>query len=396
MGTSGFYSFYGHLFKKIPLNMIENEIIFIDVAIFIYKYVIGIRRKGSDIQTDDGQNISHIYAIKKLVEQFMRLNILPICVFDGKAPEIKNEILEKRREIIDDSIEKCIELKNNDIKENEDEYIKHFKRSFHITKQMINECKQFLDDLGLPYITSITEADPQCAALAHYYQNFTVGTFTEDSDILSYGGNTLLRDLDLSNKTISMIKIEDILSFLQEKANDICKHYNIDNIIITRKNFNDFSIIMGNDYCNGIRCCGGNNRDKLFEIFVVCNCDVKIFVNTLQHLNNDTMKYYIPQQFLEKYEETKDIYKQIEVLDPKLINIQIKKFNYKNINQYITKYKMKESIIKNLIQSIKTVYDTFQPILNEINSYNPINIAKLSDDDWHLVNSKKRKQIVCY
>ncbi len=363
--------------------------IFIDVSVFIHKYVIAIRRKGSDINDDEGNIISHIYAIKKLVEQFLRLNILPICVFDGKSPEIKQETIEKRKEATQDAIAKCYEIKEK----NNEEYIKHFKRSFYISRSMMEECKEFLDDCGLPYITSLTEADPQCAGMAHYYQHYSAGTYSEDSDILMYGGSELLRDLDLNLKTISIIKLEDILSFLQDKADDICKKNNKDCINITRKIFTDFSMIMGNDYCNGIRCCGGNNRDKLFEIFIICDCNVEIFVNTLHRLNKASdkdyiiQKYYIPTQFLQKYNETKDIYNNIEIYEPSLINLKINKPNIKKINDYVIDYKIKPSMINNLINSLTKIHIIFNKILLDIIS------NKAPYDHWQTANSKKKNKI---
>lgn len=389
MGITGFYSFFGHLFKQIPLNTLNKHIIFVDAALYIHKNVIGIRRKGTDIKTKDGKSISHIYAIKRLVESFININVLPICVFDGKAPELKEETIERRKNITETAIEKCIELKENNVEETDEEYIKNFKRSFIFTSDMIRECKDFLDSLGLPYITSISEADPQCVALSHYYQKYTIGTFSEDSDILLYGGNIMLRDLDLKNNTISKIDIIDILSFLQEKADIICERYNIKKKVITKEIFCDFSIIMGNDYCQGIRCNGGNNRDKLFEIYIVCDCDTNIFINTLNKLNNDKINYYIPTNFLERYNESKSIYKNIEVVSPSSVKINVKLPHITRLNNYSKIYEIKQITIKNLIEIMTKLYNNFYSISNEIQS-----VCRLSsntiDNDWHIVNKKKK------
>jgi flap endonuclease-1 len=393
MGITGFYSFFGHLFNKIPLNTLDKHIIFVDAALYIHKNVIGIRRKGTDIKTKNGKSISHIYAIKRLVESFININILPICVFDGKAPELKEETIEKRKNITETAIEKCIKLKENNIEETDEEYIKNFKRSFIFTSVMIKECKDFLDALGLPHVTSVSEADPQCVALSHYYQNYTSGTFSEDSDILLYGGNIMLRDLDLKNNTIMMIDIKDILSFLQEKADNICIKYNIKKIIITKEIFCDFSIIMGNDYCQGIRCNGGNNRDKLFEIYIVCECDTNIFINTLHKLNNDKINYYIPINFLERYLESKNIYKNIEVISPSTVKINVKLPHITKLNNYPNIYDIKHTTIKILIDSMTKLYNNFHLISNEIHSICKSSINQ-NNSDWQIVN-KKKKIYVC-
>jgi len=389
MGITGFYSFFGHLFKQIPLNTLQKNIIFIDASLYIHKNVMGIRRKGTDITLQNGKCISHIYAIKRLVESFININILPICVFDGKAPELKEETIEKRKDITENAIEKCLELKENNVAETDEEYIKNFKRSFYFTPDMVKECKDFLDAMGLPYVTSIGEADPQCVVLSHYYQNYACGTFSEDSDILLYGGNNILRDLDIKNKTISTINIEDILTFLQEKANYICEKYNISKIIVTKEIFYDFSIIMGNDYCQGIRCNGGNNRDKLFEIYIVCECNINIFINTLNKLNNDKINYYIPANFLEKFSKCKEIYKNIEVTIPSNIKINIKLPHISKLNNYIKMYEIKQSTIKILIDTMTKLYSSFYSINNEIQSICKLNVKNI-DSEWHVVNKKKK------
>ena len=391
MGTTGFWSFYNKLIRKISIDEIKGKVAVVDILLYIHKYVIGIRKSGNDIKTKNGKVINHIYAISKIIKNFTDNNILPVCVFDGKSPLIKEESVEKRKEIIELSKEKCEQLKNTN-NENSEEYIKYFKRSFNITIQMINECKQFLEICGIPYVNSIGEADPQCAALGYYYKNILSGTFSEDSDILLYGAPCLLKDFDLKTNTVSIIYIEDILNYLQEKTDTITNKFNKKKLIITKDNFIDFSIIMGNDYCNGIRTNGSNDREKLFQLFVISKFDVELFVNIIYELNKRELTYYIPENFLTKWIQSRQIYKNVEIISPQLIDIKMKKPQEINIRSFLEILNFREDIIIHISESLSNIYNYF---LNSILvSNNNLSCRSELSNDWIIVGSKKDKKFI--
>lgn len=399
MGTTGFWSYYSSLVKTMNLSKIKNKIMFLDIILYIHKYVIGIRKSGNDIKLKNGKNVTHIHAIHKIIKPFIDLNILPICVFDGKAPIIKEETIEKRKDIVENSFEKCIKLKENNISEKDEEYIKYFKRSFVLTADMINECKEFLDNLGLPYVDSIGEADPQCAGLSHYYMNYCAGVYSEDSDIIMNGSSILLRDLNLKDNSISYITKESIINFLQEKCDNVTKKYNLNKQIVTHDILIDFSHIMGNDYCNGIRCSGGNNRDKLFEIFVCCNFDVELFVEIIYEFNKDKIMYYIPEDFLIKWKISKNTLENIQIIHPSEINLNLKKINTSKLNYFLLKYEFKNEIIINMHDTMNILYSNYYNIMKQLNiDLNKEEIIKTSinENEWQMVGCKKKKHILCH
>jgi flap endonuclease-1 len=394
MGTTGFWSFYHDLIQVVPINTIRGKIIFIDIILYIHKYVIGIRKSGYDMKSKDGKIINHIYALCKILKNFMDLEIYPILIFDGKSPDIKEETIEKRKEQTGISIERCNEIiiekldnleKMDNFEEitntiiSDEEYIKYFKRSFILTSQMIQECKKLLNDCGIPYVNSIGEADPQCVGMQHYYKNISSGIYSEDSDILLYGAECLYRDINIREKTISVIYLHSIIEHLQKKANIICKKFNLPEKKITKEILIDFSIIMGNDYCNGIRIGGSNNRDKLFELFLLSNFNVDEFVELLYLFNDKIGKiiYYIPELFLIKWNLSKKLYQNVDIVDPKIINIRFKKSNSNEIKQILKKYNIRNDIIDHFINALEYNFDSF-------NSNIKLNKGKykVKIDDW--------------
>lgn len=382
MGTSGFWSFYSSLIKTIPINQIKGKIAFIDVVLYIHKYVIGIRKGGSDIKAKNGKNIIHLFALTKIIKNFTDSNILPICVFDGKSPLIKLESIEKRRDIIETSREKCEQLKKLN-EENTEEYIKYFKRSFSITQEILNECRDYIKLSGLPYINSVGEADPQCAALSYYYSNITSGVFSEDSDILLYGAQSLLRNFDNKTNCVSIIYSEDIINFLQEKSDYICIKYKIEQKIFTRENLIDFSIIMGNDYCQGIRCNGYNNREKIFELFVFSQYNVEIFKEMIDIINTDKFSYFIPENFIEKWKETREIYINTYVINPSEIDIKMNKPNYIQLRKFLENFSFRNDVIVHISDSLRELYNYFNGAID-------IKSNVKTNNEWTVVKKNRK------
>ncbi len=384
MGTSGFWSFYHSLIKTVPISQINGRITFVDIILYIHKYVIGIRKSGSDIKTRDGRNIIHLFALTKIIKNFTDHNILPICIFDGKSPSAKSESIGKRRELIELSKERCEELRGAHSGDTT-EYIKHFKRSFNITNEMLNDCREYLTLAGIPFINSIGEADPQCAGMSHYYSNVNSGVFSEDSDILLYGAPNLIKDLDLRTNCVSIIYMKDILNFLQEKADYISTKYGIDRQVICRQHLIDFSVIMGNDYCSGIRC-SGNFRDRMFELFVLSEFNFEIFIEMINTINEKKIKFYIPENFSKKWYESREIYNNVDIINPSLIDIRMKRINSKNLRKFLEKYDFRNDVIEHITSSLQNLYVYFD---NAIIFKQPEKDDEWKDDEWKVVKRKK-------
>ncbi len=399
MGVSGFWSFYESQVKTISIDDIKGRVAFVDIILYIHKYIIGLRKSGRDVVAENGKVINHIFTLSKIIKNFTDNDIIPVCVFDGKSPFIKELTVEKRKEIIEHSKEKCIEMidmkdMQDDVEFNTEEYIKHFKKSFTINNDIIIECKEYLKQCGIPYITSIGEADPQCAALGHYYKNISCGVFSDDSDILMYGAPCLLRNLDIKSNTVSIIYTTDILKYLQIKTDMITQKLKLTKKNITHENFIDFSIIMGNDYCNGIRYNVGNNKDKLFELFVLTNFDVKTFIDLIKSINYNNA-FCVPENFIEKWELSKNIFKNSDVIHPESVDIKLKRVNVIKLTNNLQNINIRPDIIHHIIQSLNKLYKYFYDyvILTPMKLDDIINNDS-DDNNWIVVN-KKKERLVC-
>lgn len=304
----------------------RGKVIAIDANLLLYQFVIAIRKNGYDLEDNEGNSTSHLYAIFIKTIKFLELGIKPVYVFDGKPPKLKNFTLKNRKKNRDIAKKKLEDLSKSEC--SEEERIKNFKRTVEIKKHHINECKKLLDILKIPYIDSPGEADAQCAVLAKSGKVW--GVCTEDMDILTFGSPRILRNLSSSkNKKVIELDLERIQLSLG----------------ISYDQFIDLCILLGCDYCSTLNGIGQKRALQVIR-------DIGGLENMIEKIKKGESKYRIPVNF--PYEETKNYFKNPKVIDPNNINLvwgQIDKkdvlnfmcdkygFGVNKINKKLRKYK---------------------------------------------------------
>ena len=91
--------------------------------------------------------------------------------------------------------------------------------------------------MGIPVIQSIEEADSQCVHLVKSGIAYAVGS--EDMDILTFGADKLLRNINNVNKIVEY----DLKTILEE-------------LDVSYEQFIDICILLGCDYCPTIEGIG--------------------------------------------------------------------------------------------------------------------------------------------
>jgi len=71
--------------------------------------------------------------------------------------------------------------------------IKYLKKTVSISKKQLQECKELLILMGIPYVEAPEEADSQCAYLVK--TGLADSVMTEDMDILTFGSKKIYRNL---------------------------------------------------------------------------------------------------------------------------------------------------------------------------------------------------------
>jgi flap endonuclease-1 len=179
---------------KKQFNDLNGKKIVIDASLLIYSYVIAIRNTSYDLTNINGDMTSHIHAVVSKTLLYLDNSITPIFVFDGKPPNLKNEVLDKRR----DDRQIARKLLDDASEDETDKKIKLFKKTTTITSKQMDQCKEILRAMGIPVIEAPEESDSQCASLTIHNDVYGVGS--EDMDILTFGAKKLLRNISSSKK----------------------------------------------------------------------------------------------------------------------------------------------------------------------------------------------------
>ncbi|CAH6420086.1 XPG family DNA repair endonuclease [uncultured virus] len=246
---AGSYAIRSYKFSKFKG---KGWVVSVDASLMIHQTVIAMRSTGRDMKNCEGDITSHIHGLFYKILVFLQNSIIPIFVFDGKASELKQETLDKRRKIMTDAEKKLEELSDSE----DEEYIKNFKKTFRITKRDTNQIKILLDLMGIPYISAQGEADPVCAWLASRKdangRRYCKGVCSDDSDMLVLGAPYLFRGMSRflsTNKSVEIISLEKTLSKMG----------------LTMDQFIDMCVMLGTDNCVNIPGIGPVGSLKLIR-----------------------------------------------------------------------------------------------------------------------------------
>ncbi|XWV26245.1 endonuclease of the XPG family [Tupanvirus soda lake] len=224
----------------------------VDASLIIHQTVIALRSSGRDMKNSKGELTSHLHGLFYKILIFLQNGMVPIFVFDGKAPDIKNKTIEKRKQRKTQAQKNLDELTDSE----DEEYIKNFKQTFKPTKADIKEAQILLDLMGIPYIIAPGEADVVCAWLAARHdasgKRYVKGVCSDDSDMLALGAPYLFKDMlrfMSKNKPVKVISLKKALV----KMN------------LTMDQFVDLCVLLGTDYCDNIKGIGPKGAYKLIQ-----------------------------------------------------------------------------------------------------------------------------------
>jgi flap endonuclease-1 len=273
-----------------------------------------------------------IFGFTNQILRLLSTKILHIYVFDGKPPIEKADILKSRldRKIkINDKI-KNIEniLINMDISSDEKDTIKNDltdkinklkRQASNINKNEIDNLKQLLDIIGIPYICAKGEADIICAALTK--NNIVYACLSDDMDLLPYGCTRLLRLIEGNIYEYDLNKILTCLGLTYEQFVEMC-------------------IIIGCDYIKNLKVNPEIAYENIKKYKNIDSFEKNIINISIEEINN------VKKIFLNKYEIEYDtnINNDIYFDFFKVIDF-LKNNNYQTSINYLNKYKYKISLI---------------------------------------------------
>jgi 5'-3' exonuclease len=252
--------------RKINLSELSGKKIAIDASIYLYRFI------------SDDRLLEQFYLMLSI---FRHYNIIPIFVFDGAAPQEKQELLKERREIKQRAEEKYNELEiqlhaiENDADKDEKQDIAiemlRLKKDFiRIKDTDIKQVKSLLVHSGASWIHAKGEADVLCAQLIHTGRVYAC--LSEDMDMFAYGCSRVLRHISLIKHTALLYDLREILHQLG----------------MTMDEFRQVLVLSGTDYNKDDTT---NLKDSIALFHKYKENEVPTFYEWL-HLNTGYIKDY--------------------------------------------------------------------------------------------------------
>jgi len=312
-------------FKEHPLNYYHGRKIAIDASMFLYQFMIAVRTEdGKAFTNESGEETMHLNGLFYRTIKFLELGIKPLYVFDGKAPDLKSDELDKRRAIQTDALEKVKEAEEAGDTETAKKYTK---RSVRITSQHNDDAKKLLTLMGVPYLEAPCEAEAQCAQLQK--KDLVYAVATEDMDTMTFGSERLLRNFNASeSKKLPIVEIS-LSSALKE-------------LEINMSQFVDLCILLGCDYTSKIKNLGPKKSLNMIK-------KGQTLEDICEELE-DHQRFQIPPNW--NYKQARKLLTDPDVLDEDF-KFEWKRPDSENLLEFMVKEKgFNESRIKSAIAKI--------------------------------------------
>ena len=199
----------------IKMENLRGKYIAIDTSIYLYRFL------------QEEVLLENFYLLLSLLKYY---NITGIFVFDGKPPEEKYKLIEKRNSVKEEAREKYkeLEMKINEINNNEyeredkndiqNEMVELKKKFVKLERYHIDSIKKLITAFGESYIDAEGEADQLCAKLV--IKKIAYACLSEDMDLFLYGCPRVLRYLSLLNESMVLYNLSEILKELEISLND--------------------------------------------------------------------------------------------------------------------------------------------------------------------------------
>ncbi len=229
--------------EKVNQNVISGQFVAVDASNWLYKYMTTITRytDTKSYTTNDDVELPNLIGVPQGIKKFIKYNVHPVFVFDGKPNKLKADEIQRRKEIKNKAAKKA---KNSEDKISQSKYES---RSQHLNDRVIESTKNLLDCLSVPYMTAPQAAEAQTAHMAKY-PDFSAA-LTEDYDSLIFGAPITIRQYTTGDKKIEKMNLEKTL----------------DTQNITYEQLIRATILCGTDYNDGVSGVGPKTSLKLVK-----------------------------------------------------------------------------------------------------------------------------------
>jgi flap endonuclease-1 len=317
--------------KEIEISSLKDKVVAIDAYITLYQFLTTIRQPdGTPLMDKNGQTTSHLSGLFYRNINLLQEGIKPVYIFDGISPELKQVEIERRSEAKKIAEEKYKEAKERDDKDSMKKYGGRFVK---ITDEIIEQSKELLDSLGIPYIQAHSEGEAEAATLAKTGKAYAAAS--QDYDALLYATPYLIRNLTSARrKKLPSGLYIDIKPELIE-FQDVVNKLEID-----RDQLICLAILVGTDYNpGGIK---GLGQKRALEIVQKYKYPFEIF----KYVSSKFNFIFDWQEIFKQFHEYESGYSG---------EIEFKKPDKEKVKEILLKYDFSEVRINSALQKLQKI-----------------------------------------
>ncbi|RLF17022.1 MAG: flap endonuclease-1 [Thermoprotei archaeon] len=246
--------------KPITFEVLQGKVIAIDAYNALYQFLAIIRQPdGTPLMDSRGNITSHLSGLLYRTINLLEKGIKPVYVFDGKPPEMKDLEILRRTKIKEEAMKRYEEaLKRGDIVEAR----KYAQRALRLTEPMVNDAKELLDLMGIPWVQAPSEGEAQAAYMTQ--KGDAWATASQDYDSLLFGTPRLVRNLTISGRR----KMPGKDVYVEIKPELIDLNESLKALGISREQLIDIAILLGTDYNpDGVKGVGPKRALRLIKTY---------------------------------------------------------------------------------------------------------------------------------
>ncbi len=231
--------------EEITFDDLNDRVIAIDAMNTLYQFLSIIRqRDGTPLKDSDGNVTSHLSGLFYRNINLLEKNIRPVYVFDGAIPDLKEKETTERRRKREEAEKEWKRLKEEG---KISEAYSKATQSSKLTGNMIEESKELLDAMGIPYIQASSEGEAQAAYMVGD-EVYAVGS--QDWDCLLFGADRMVRNLTSSKTQKTPTGRKKV------KQERIELETVLENLDVTREQLIMLGMLIGTDFNNGVHGIG--------------------------------------------------------------------------------------------------------------------------------------------
>ncbi len=262
--------------QEIAIKDLAGKILAVDGYNILYQFLTTIRGPdGAPLSDSHGNVTSHLTGLFTRTTHLLGAGIKLIFVFDGQVPDLKRKELDRRRALKEQATVKYEEAKAEG---DADEMKKYAARTARLTKEMVEQAKELLDALGVPWVQAPSEGEAQATALVK--QGHAWAIVSQDADALLYEAPRIIRHLAVSGKR----KLPGRQAWTPIEPELIEHRKVLDELKLSSTQLRALALLIGTDYnIGGVKGIGPKKGLKLVQeygedfaaLFVAVDWDAK-------------------------------------------------------------------------------------------------------------------------